>query len=231
MKGHAKKAAQEAAGGTGLLGTDSSPSTAQTRSPRSRVTGHLLIVVLGAVLAVTTLEGCMRGCGSSRPPIHPNYSMFNQPKYRPYGASAFFYDGAAMRRPVPGTVARGHLVEDPVLESGKSADGSPVASSPVAVDEALVDRGRDRYGIYCQPCHDERGEGKGILFQRAKVPTANLLDKRIRDLPDGSLFDTITNGKGLMAGYRYPIRARDRWAIIAYVRSLEKAQAQREAAR
>lgn len=203
----------------------------QTRSPRSHAATHLLIVALGAALVITTLEGCMRGCSSSSPPIHPNYSMFNQPKYRPYAASAFFYDGAAMRLPVPGTVARGHLHEDAALEGGKSADGSPVASSPVPVDEALVARGRDRYGIYCQPCHDERGEGKGVLFQRAKVPTANLLDKRIRDLPDGSLFDTITNGKGLMAGYRYPIRAHDRWAIIAYVRSLEKAQAQREAAR
>ncbi len=192
---------------------------------------HLLGVVLGCALALATLEGCMRGCTSSSPPIHPNYSMFNQPKYRPYAASEFFYDGAAMRLPVPGTVARGHLRQDTVLESGKNADDSPVASSPVPLDDALVERGRDRYGIYCQPCHDERGEGKGVLFQRAKVPTANLLERRIRDLPDGALFDTITNGKGLMPAYRYPIRVHDRWAIVAYVRSLEKAQAQREAAR
>ena len=100
----------------------------------------------------------------------------------------------------------------------------PSASSPVAVDDALLARGRERYDIYCRPCHDERGEGKGLLFQRAKVPTANLLDKRIRELPDGSLFDTISNGKGLMPGYRYPIAAHDRWAIIAYVRSLEKTE-------
>jgi hypothetical protein len=180
-------------------------------------------VVFAGALALTTLEGCMRGCTSSKPPVHINPSMFNQPKYAPYGSSAFFYDGKAMRAPVPGTIARGHLAGDRALQTGTNPDGSPVASSPVAVDDALLARGRDRYDIYCRPCHDERGEGKGLLFQRAKVPTANLLDKRIRELPDGSLFETITNGKGLMSGYRYPIAAHDRWAIVAYVRSLEKA--------
>ncbi len=173
----------------------------------------------------------MRGCTSSSPPIHVNPSMFNQPKYRPYAASEFFYDGKAMRAPVAGTIARGHLPGDPAVEQGKNADGSPVAASPIAVDDALVGRGHERFDIYCKPCHDERGEGKGILFERAKVPTANLLDKRIRDLKDGEVFDTITNGKGLMPAYRYPITVRDRWAIIAYVRTLEKAQADREASR
>jgi mono/diheme cytochrome c family protein len=184
----------------------------------------ILAVLLGGAAAILTLEGCMRGCSSSSPPVHLNPSMFNQPKLRPYAVSDFFYDGSAMRQPVPGTVARGHLGEDAALETGKSADGSPLATSPVAADEALLARGRERFAIYCQPCHDERGEGKGVLFQRAKVPTANLLDKRIRELPDGALFDTITNGKGLMPAYRYPIRAHDRWAIIAYVRSLEKTE-------
>jgi mono/diheme cytochrome c family protein len=190
-----------------------------------------LVAVAASVLALATLQGCMRGCPSSKPPIHVNPSMFNQPKYRPYAASAFFYNGAAMRPPVPGTIARGHLPGDPLLETGKNPDGSPVAISPLASDDAVLARGRERFGIYCQPCHDERGEGKGVLFQRAKVPTANLLDKRIRELPDGSLFDAITNGKGLMPAYRYPIHARDRWAIIAYLRSLEKAAIAREASR
>jgi mono/diheme cytochrome c family protein len=155
--------------------------------------------------------------------------MFNQPKYRPYASSDFFYDGKAMRAPVAGTIARGHLPEDSAIETGKGTDGSPLATSPVAVDAKLVARGHDRFAIYCQPCHDERGEGKGVLFQRAKVPTANLLEKRFRDLKDGEIFDTITNGKGLMPAYRYPIHAADRWAIIAYVRTLQKAQADREA--
>jgi hypothetical protein len=81
------------------------------------------------------------------------------------------------------------------------------------------------------PCHDERGEGKGVLSERAKVPTANLLDPRIRAISDGEMFDTITNGKGLMAAYRYPIGAHDRWAIIAYVRDMQRKNAEMEAAK
>jgi len=157
--------------------------------------------------------------------------MFNQPKYRAYESSAFFYDGKAMRSPVAGTIARGHLPGDVGLETGKNPDGSPLATLPITVDDALLARGHERFDIYCRPCHDERGEGKGLLFERAKVPTANLLEKRFRDMPDGAIFDTITNGKGLMPAYRYPVRPRDRWAIIAYVRSLEKAEAGREASR
>jgi mono/diheme cytochrome c family protein len=190
-----------------------------------------LCVVVGALVATVGLQGCVRGCKSSSPPIHLNPSMFNQPKYRPYASSDFFYDGKAMRAPVSGTIARGHLPGDGPLDTGKGGDGSPVATSPIAVDEKLLARGHDRFAIYCQPCHDERGEGKGILFQRAKVPTANLLEKRFRDQKDGEIFDTITNGKGLMPAYRYPIHATDRWAIIAYVRSLQKAESEREASR
>lgn len=184
-----------------------------------------------ALLASSSLgvQGCLRGCSSSDPPFLINYSMFNQPKYKTQAQSAFFYDGKTMRPPVPGTIARGHLHEDLVLVTGMDASGQPVASSPVHVDDALLTRGAERYGIYCQPCHDERGEGKGILSERAKVPTANLLDKRIRELPDGAIFDTITNGKGLMASYRYPVTAPDRWAIIAYVRSMQKKSVETEA--
>jgi mono/diheme cytochrome c family protein len=187
-------------------------------------TSLVLVALFASVLALTTLQGCMRGCTSSEPPIHLNPSMFNQPKYKAYASSGFFYDGKAMRAPVPGTIARGHLPGEPAIDEGKNPDGSPVTTSPIAVDEALLARGHERFDIYCRPCHDERGEGKGVLFQRAKVPTANLLDKRIRELPDGALFDTITNGKGLMPAYRYPLQVHERWAIIAYVRSLEKTE-------
>jgi mono/diheme cytochrome c family protein len=189
------------------------------------------VILLLAALAPLGLQGCMRGCSSSSPPILINHSMFNQPKYKTQAASTFFYDGKTMRPPVPGTIARGHLHEDLALVTGKDADGNPVASSPVVVDDALVARGAERYGIYCQPCHDERGEGKGILSQRAKVPTANLLEPRIRDLPDGTIFDVISNGKGLMASYGYQVAARDRWAIIAYVRQMERKNVEMEAAK
>jgi len=188
-----------------------------------------ILPLLLAALTPLGLQGCMRGCSSSDPPVLINFSMFNQPKYKAQAASTFFYDGKTMRPPVPGTIARGHLHQDLALSTGMDAGGKPVATSPVVVDEALLARGAERYGIYCQPCHDERGEGKGILFQRAKVPTANLLEPRIRELPDGAIFDTITNGKGLMASYRYQVVAHDRWAIIAHVRDLEKKSAEMEA--
>ena len=173
------------------------------------------------LVAVLVLAGC-RGMTSTKPPIHPNPNMDQQPKARPQSESDFFYDGANMRAPVPGTVARGELREDRAYFEGKDAAGADVAHSPVESTPERLARGADRYGIYCQPCHDERGEGKGVLSERAKVPTANLMDKRVVDLPDGAIFDTITNGKGLMASYRYPVVAHDRWAIIAYVRQLQQ---------
>lgn len=175
--------------------------------------------------SLVVLSGCARGCTSSRPPIHLNPSMDDQPKVLPQAASDFFYDGASMREPVPGTVPIGGLKEDSPFFTGKGTDGQFVPANPVPVNATLVERGHQRYTIYCQPCHDSRGEGKGILFQRGNVPTANLHQDRIVKYPDGQIFDVITNGQGLMQGYRWPIPPADRWAIIAYVRELESASA------
>ena len=86
----------------------------------------------------------------------------------------------------------------------------------------MLERGHQRYSIYCQPCHDARGDGKGILFQRGNVPTASFHQEKILKYADGQIFDVITNGAGLMSGYRWPIPPADRWAIVAYVRSLEQ---------
>jgi mono/diheme cytochrome c family protein len=177
------------------------------------------VVVLTAVVA---LGGCARGCTSSRPPIHLNPSMDDQPKVRAQTASTFFFDGASMRPPVPGTIPIGGLKEDEPFFTGKGADGQFVATIPVPIDETGLERGRQRYVIYCQPCHDPRGDGKGILFQRGSVPTASFHQETILKYPDGQIFDVITNGKGLMAGYRWPIPPADRWAIVAYVRELER---------
>ena len=181
------------------------------------------------VLALTFLvglTGCARGCTSSRPPIHINPSMLNQPKVLPQTASTFFYDGQSMRQPVPGTVPIDGLKEDVAFFTGKGADGQFVATIPGTVpgtdDAARVERGRQRYTIYCQPCHDAKGDGKGILFQRGNVPTASFHQEKILKYPDGQIFDVITNGFGLMSGYRWPIPPADRWAIIAYVRELER---------
>ena len=146
--------------------------------------------------------------------------MDDQPKVRPQTASTFFYDGASMRQPVPGTIPIGGLKEDVAFFTGKGADGQFVATNPVTVDEARLERGRQRYVIYCQPCHDARGDGKGILFQRGNVPTATFHQEKILKYPDGQIFDIMTNGQGLMPAYRWPIPAADRWAIIAYMRDL-----------
>ena len=179
---------------------------------------------IGVVTLTCTvaLAGCARGCTSSRPPIHPNPSMDVQPKVRAQSASTFFYDGASMRAPVPGTIAIGGLKEDTAFFTGKGEDGQFVAKIPVAVDDAVLQRGRQRAAIYCQPCHDARGDGKGILFQRGQVPTASFHQDKILNYPDGQIFDIITNGSGLMSGYKWPIPPADRWAIVAYVRELQR---------
>jgi mono/diheme cytochrome c family protein len=175
-----------------------------------------------ALMSVVALSGCARGCTSSRAPIQINPSMDDQPKVLAQTASTFFYDGASMRQPVPGTVPIGGLKEDAAFFTGKGADGQFVATIPVAVDDGVLERGRQRYVIYCQPCHDARGDGRGIMFQRGSVPTATFHQEKILKYPDGQIFDVITNGFGLMPAYRWPIPPADRWAIVAYVRQLQR---------
>jgi mono/diheme cytochrome c family protein len=184
--------------------------------------GHRLMLAALTLTCLVPLAGCARGCTSSRPPIHLNPSMDDQPKVRPQTASTFFYDGASMRQPVPGTVAIGGLKEDAAFFTGKAPGGQFVATIPVTVDEGIRTRGRERYEIYCQPCHDARGDGRGILFQRGNVPTASFHQDKILQYTDGQIFDVITNGVGLMAGYRWPIPPADRWAIVAHVRELQR---------
>jgi hypothetical protein len=173
------------------------------------------------LLLLLGLTGCVRGCTSSRPPVHLNPNMDWQPKVQAQEASGFFYDGAAMRPPIPGTVALDDPIEETAADTGKDAAGAFVPSSPVPVDDALRARGAERFTIYCAPCHTESGNGQGILYQRGKVPTADLASEKVRVMPDGQIFDVITNGFGLMQGYRWPIPAHDRWAIVAHVRALQ----------
>lgn len=195
---------------------------------RSRAAAALRAASL--LLLAGSLVGCARGCTSSRPPIHLNPNMDYQEKYQPLEESRFFYDGSAMRTPVPGTVARGQLHDDEPFYSGRDAAGEFLATMPVEQTDDLLERGRQRYTIFCQPCHDKRGTGKGILFERGGVPTPSYHEQRIRDLADGEIFDVITNGKGLMKPYRYPVPAADRWAIIAHVRRLQREHMQQQVA-
>jgi hypothetical protein len=181
---------------------------------------------LAALLLATV--GCVRGCPSSRPPIHVNPNMDFQPKYKAQQSSGFFYDGGTMRVPVEGTVPRSTLSPDlrtsPEFTTGIDFWGSQVETHPLPVDEALIARGKERFGIYCAPCHDPNGTGQGILFEKGGIPTTSLLDEKVRDATDGHIFNVITHGQGLMPGYGYPIPVEDRWAIVSYVRELQAEQ-------
>lgn len=198
----------------GTAGVGRPPGRPRWGAPTSR------LVALSAILFVTT--GCMRGCTSPRAPIHPNPNMDRQPKYMAQAASPFFYNGATMRPPVEGTVARGELLEDTAFHTGRDDAGEYVVDIPLAVDEAALARGEERYGIYCAPCHSDRGDGRGVLWDRAQIESGDLREERLRIMPAGQIFDTVTNGFGLMSSYRYPIPAEDRWKIIAYLRKLQE---------
>ena len=150
--------------------------------------------------------------------------MHNQPKYRGLRASTFFADGSSARPLVEGTVARGTLQEDEAFFTGK-IDKATVKEFPIAVDEALVNRGEERYNIYCSPCHDKTGGGNGMVIQRgfARQPPSYHID-RLRQADVGYFYDVITNGFGVMPDYRAQIAPRDRWAIVAYIRALQYSQ-------
>lgn len=192
-------------------------------APRRWLDAHALRLVALAVLLLM-MGACVRGCTSRRPPIHPNPNMDDQPRYEAQSASEFFANGAAMQRPVEGTVARGQLdyLENDALYTGLTAGEQAVTEIPIAVTPELLARGEERYGIYCAPCHGDRADGRGMLRERAGVQVSNLLEDRFRVYPAGQVFNVITHGFGLMAGYQYPIPPEDRWAIVAFVQRLQQ---------
>lgn len=179
-------------------------------------------------LAASTLTGCMRGCTSPRPPIHINPNMDYQPRIDAQSESGFFYDGQAMRQPIPGTVARGELRTEPAhYYSGRDAADAFIATSPVPATEDVMARGLRQYTIYCQPCHEKRGTGRGIMYEYGSVPTPSFYEERLMQMPDGELYDVITFGKNLMQGYGYPLPPSDRWAVVAHVRKMQRERAAR----
>lgn len=183
---------------------------------------HLTIALL---MALPVLSGC-RGMTSDKPPVHPNLNMDFQQKYEAQEANAFFADGRAMRPLVPGTVARGFLNEDTVLHEGRTAEGAYVRTLPVPVDHALLARGRDRYDIFCTPCHGMTGDGRGIIMtgNYGFVPAPTFHEDRLRGIEDGYLFEVIRNGVRNMPSYGYQISVQDRWAIVSYVRALQRSR-------
>jgi cytochrome c553 len=149
--------------------------------------------------------------------------MQDAPRYDPYEASTFFKDGRASRHLVAGTVARGQLHEDTAFYTGKSPDGY-VSALPFPLTHAVLDRGHERYDIYCSPCHDRAGTGAGMIVQRGYKPPPSLHEDRLRRVPLGYVFGVMTNGFGAMPGYAPQVPADDRWAIAAYVRALQLSQ-------
>ena len=149
--------------------------------------------------------------------------MHDQPKYTAYKPSEFFSDQRSARPIVEGTIAQGQLYDDELLYTGRVA-GQPATAFPFAVDATLMRRGRERYDIYCSPCHGLTGEGDGMVVQRGYRRPPSFHTDRLRDAPPGHVFDVITNGFGAMPDYAAQIAARDRWAIAAYMRALQLSQ-------
>jgi mono/diheme cytochrome c family protein len=181
----------------------------------------------------------LTGCGV-------RFDMQDQPRYKAYKKSDFFADKRGSRDPVEGTVARGQLHDNKAFYTGKIDNPNPnapvqtatdpsgntlVASFPNDVDEfpvpvtkELVERGRERYNIYCIVCHGPVGNGDGMVVRRGFPQPPTYHDDRLRNAPVGHFFDVITNGWGKMNSYAYQVQPADRWAIAAYIRALQVSQ-------
>ncbi|HSD10813.1 MAG TPA: cytochrome c [Candidatus Binatia bacterium] len=150
--------------------------------------------------------------------------MHDQPKYKPLGASRFWDNGASARPLVENTVARGHLDDDVEFYTGKTTDGKLVEVLPLPFTFELLKRGQQRFDVYCSPCHDRLGSGRGMVVRRGfKAPPSYHID-RLRQAPVGYFFDVMTNGFGAMSDYRAQVEPADRWAIVAYIRALQRSQ-------
>jgi mono/diheme cytochrome c family protein len=191
--------------------------------------------LLLGVVALSALASC-RGQTSRDAPVVGIRNMYDQPRYDVQEESAFFSDHRTMRPLVDGVVAHDQEV-DPQVAQGRLDDESgyvlEIPKSVVARNggmQAMVERGKARYGIYCTPCHDGTGSGEGLVKRRAVASGAAAFvpptfhQDRIRHMPDGQLFATITNGKSNMPPYAMQIKVDDRWSIVAYVRALQVAQ-------
>ena len=173
---------------------------------RSRLTVRLFLA--GSVLLI--LSGCRQ-------------DMHNQPKYVPYRSSEFFQDGLSERQQLVHTVARGELHEDAYLFTGKvgTKEGDRF---PFPITQAVMERGRERYDIYCSPCHSRVGDGNGMIVKRGYRQAANFHDQKYATQTVGHYYDVISHGSGAMPDYAAQIEPTDRWAIAAYIRALQYAR-------
>jgi len=172
-------------------------------------------------LAATALTGCSN-FPSRQPPIWVWWDMKKQDKYKPQAESAFFADGRASRAPVSGTVAQELYRPDTAFSTGINTDGTYVARNPLPLTKETLLEGQRKFDIYCAPCHDRTGSGRGVVPAKSAWVPGNLHDERIVNFVDGELYHVISNGRRSMPGYRFQISEKDRWAIVAYVRALQR---------
>jgi mono/diheme cytochrome c family protein len=193
---------------------------------------YFLLIYALVVAVIVGIAGC-RGSISRKPPIEIFPDMDRQLKLRPQQPNGFFPNGISSQPPVPGTVRRSQPIqtaagpvlpfEDAPVNTGQLPGTTNfVELNPLAVTGALLQRGRERFGIYCAPCHGPMGDGNGVTRKLGMSVVANLHDQRIVEMPDGEIFNTITHGRNLMQGYAAQIPVEDRWAIVAYVRVLQR---------
>jgi mono/diheme cytochrome c family protein len=186
------------------------------------------LLAFGVIVISVMIVAGKRGDMSRRPPFEIFPDMDRQPKLRPQAANNFFKDGFSSQPFVAGTVARGSAWQNTAENTGRVPGTTNfVATIPVPVTEQLLARGRQRYQINCSPCHGAVGDGKGITTKFGMAVIANLHDAAGRKVPqqlDGEIFNTLSYGKGLMQGYAANLTISDRWAVVAYVRALQRSQ-------
>jgi mono/diheme cytochrome c family protein len=192
---------------------------------RIKQTTGLKRIAAGALSAAAVLLASCSGMPSRKPAIEIFNDMRQQPRYYPQGVSHFsgFDDGRAERRPIPGTIAQNGDVktENEAFYTGQ-VNGMYVAKNPLPITPDLLQLGQARFNTYCQPCHGRAGNGKGIVGARSNWIASSLVDDRVKGFPDGDFFDVITHGRRTMPAYRYQITEHDRWAVISYVRALQR---------
>ena len=186
------------------------PAPQEMSGPASRKRSWQNVASISIVTFAVLVAGCRQ-------------DMHNQPKYRPLRASSFFPDGSSARPLVDGTVARGTLQEDVAFFTGKVGT-QLVKELPFPVTKEVLDRGQQRYDIFCAPCHDRTGSGNGMIVQRGYRQPPSMHIDRLRNVENGHFFDVMTNGFGAMPDYKVQITARDRWNIVAYIRALQLSQ-------
>jgi len=169
------------------------------------------------------IAGC-QGMPSEKPAVHINPNMDWQDRFNAQQANPFFDDNRADRLPVEGTVSRGDLQADLSYYQGVTDNNMFVSRIPVSVTREMIMRGKDRYNIYCSMCHGGTGVGNGIITNYGIVPPPSFYDQRIIDMPDGEIYSAIYNGVRTMSSYRHQIPVEDRWAIVSYIRTLQRSR-------